>query len=92
MIRVDLFLKLSRLVKRRTIAQEMADIGAVSVNERAAKPSTPVRKGDVVDIAYTARVVRICVNEDEEARLRRPGLVPFDVLEERKVDPATRPW
>ncbi len=92
MIRVDLFLKLSRLVKRRTIAQEMVDIGAVRVNERVAKPATPVRIGDIVDIAYTARVVRVRVGEDEEARLRRHGFVPFDVLEERKVDPATRPW
>ncbi len=92
MIRVDLFLKLSRLVKRRTIAQEMVDIGAVRVNERVAKPSTPVRKGDILEIAYAARVVRVRVTEDEEARLRRQSLIPFDVLEERKVDPATRPW
>jgi len=92
MIRVDLFLKLSRLVKRRTIAQEMVDIGAVRVNERVAKPSTPVRKGDILEIAYAARVVRVRVTEDEEARLRRQSLIPFDVLEERKVDPAKRPW
>ena len=92
MIRIDLFLKLSRLVKRRTIAQEMVEIGAVRINERSINAASPVQRGDIVDVAYATRLVRIRVLEDDEPRLRRAGSIAFEVIEERKVDPAMRPW
>ncbi|MCF0247494.1 MAG: RNA-binding S4 domain-containing protein, partial [Synergistes sp.] len=58
-MRLDKFLKLSRLVKRRTVAQEMAEIGAVRVNGRQCKPSSEVREGDTIEVAYPRKLVTV---------------------------------
>ena len=57
-MRLDKWLKVSRLIKRRTVAQEACDGGRVSVNGKTAKPSQDVKPGDVVEISFGARKVR----------------------------------
>lgn len=57
-MRVDKFLKISRLVKRRTVAKEMADQGRVSVNGKIVKSSYNVAIGDVIAVAYGTRVIK----------------------------------
>jgi ribosomal 50S subunit-recycling heat shock protein len=57
-MRLDKFLKLSRLVKRRTIAKTLCDAGRVQLDERPAKPSDDVAVGQVVTIRYGNRLVR----------------------------------
>jgi len=49
-MRLDKFLKVSRIVKRRTVANEMAAAGRVEVNGKRAKPGTEVKVGDILDI------------------------------------------
>ena len=56
-MRLDKFLKLARLVKRRTVAQEMIELGAVRLEGRECKPSSEVREGNVIEIAYINRVM-----------------------------------
>lgn len=58
-MRLDLFLKTSRLVKRRAVAQEMCGAGRVLVNGHAAKPAREVRAGDTVRLSYTSRTIEI---------------------------------
>ena len=60
-MRLDLFLKISRLVKRRAVAQEMCGAGRVLVNGHAAKPAREVRPGDAVRLSYTSRTIDIRV-------------------------------
>ena len=57
-MRLDKWLKVSRLIKRRTVAQEACDAGRVSVNGRTAKPSAEVRPGDTVEITFGAKTLR----------------------------------
>ena len=57
-MRLDKWLKVSRLIKRRTVAQEACDGGHVSVNGRTAKPSADVKEGDVVEISFGSRLLR----------------------------------
>ncbi len=57
-MRLDKWLKVSRLIKRRTVAQEACDGGRVSLNGRVAKPSADVKEGDVIEIAFGAKKVR----------------------------------
>ena len=57
-MRLDKWLKVSRLIKRRTVAQEACDAGRVSVNGRTAKPSAEVRSGDTVEISFGSKVLR----------------------------------
>ena len=51
-MRLDKFLKVSRIIKRRTVANEAADGGRISVNERVVKPSYEVKVGDIVEIKF----------------------------------------
>ena len=57
-IRLDKYLKVSRLVKRRTVAKEMVDAGRVTVNGKQAKPGHEVDIGDIVEIGFGQRQVR----------------------------------
>jgi len=58
-VRLDLFLKTTRLVKRRTVAQEMCDAGRVLVNGIPAKPAKEVKPGDVLRLSYLSRIIDI---------------------------------
>lgn len=60
-MRLDKFLKASRLIKRRTVAKEVADAGRISVNGRTAKAGTIVAVGDLVSIRYAARLLEVRV-------------------------------
>lgn len=57
-MRLDKFLKVSRLIKRRTIANEACDAGRVKVNDLVAKASTKVKPGDIIEIAFGNKTVR----------------------------------
>ncbi len=56
-VRLDLFLKTSRLVKRRTVAQELCVAGRVLVNSHEAKPSKEVKQGDIITLKFSSRIV-----------------------------------
>lgn len=58
-IRLDKFLKVSRLIKRRTVANEACDAGRVMVNGRVAKAGLNVREGDIIEIQFGNRVVKV---------------------------------
>ena len=57
-MRLDKWLKVSRLIKRRTVAQEACDGGRVSLNGRTAKPSAEVKPGDTVEISFGSKTLR----------------------------------
>ena len=58
-MRLDKYLKVSRLIKRRTIANEACDAGRVSVNGKTAKASTDVKTGDGVEIVFGEKTVKV---------------------------------
>ena len=91
-MRLDKYLKLARLVKRRTVAQEMIDLKAVRINGRECKPSSEVREGDVIEIAYINRVLKVKVLCADEVILKRPKAVSWEQIEERQVRPDERPF
>lgn len=51
-MRIDKFLKVSRIIKRRTVANEAADNGRISVNGKVVKPSYEIKVGDIVEIKF----------------------------------------
>ncbi len=55
-MRIDKFLKVARVIKRRTIANEMADMGRISVNGKQVKPSYEVKIGDIVEIKFGEKI------------------------------------
>ena len=62
-MRLDKFLKVSRLIKRRTVANEASDNGRISVNGRVVKASYDVKVGDRIEISMGARTVAVEVLE-----------------------------
>ena len=66
-MRLDKYLKVSRLIKRRTVANEACDNGRISVNGRVVKASYEVKPGDRIDIAMGARVVSVEVVQVAES-------------------------
>lgn len=62
-MRLDKFLKVSRLIKRRTVANEACDAGRVMVNDKPAKASVQVKPGDVIEIQFGTRNVKVKVLE-----------------------------
>lgn len=65
-MRLDKFLKVSRLIKRRTVANEACDAGRVLVNDKTAKASLNVKKGDVIEIQFGTRAVKVEVLDVQE--------------------------
>lgn len=57
-MRIDKFLKVSRLIKRRTVANEVADAGRITVNGRPVKASYAVKQGDVIEVSFGNRPLK----------------------------------
>ena len=65
-MRLDKYLKVTRLIKRRTVANEACDAGRVLVNDRPAKASAQVKAGDVLEIQFGSKSVRVEVLNVQE--------------------------
>ena len=65
-MRLDKFLKVSRLIKRRTVANEACDAGRVTVNGQVAKASVKVKPGDIIEIQFGTRNVKVEVLDIQE--------------------------
>ena len=77
-MRLDKYLKVSRLIKRRTVANEACDAGRVLVNDRPAKASVNVKAGDIIEIQFGTSSVKVevldvqeTVRKDDEKELYR---------------------
>ena len=77
-MRLDKYLKISRIIKRRTVANEACSLGHVCVNDKVAKPSTDVKVGDRVSVRFGQKLlvaeildVREVVRKDEAAMMYR---------------------
>jgi ribosomal 50S subunit-recycling heat shock protein len=88
-MRLDKFMKVSRLSKRRTEAHEALEHGRITKAGQVLKPAYQVKPGDVLEIHYATKFVIVRVRE---VPLRMtPGLKPadlYDILEQRKDEPA----
>ena len=65
-MRLDKFLKVSRLIKRRTVANEACDAGRIMVNGKPAKASVNVKIGDIIEIMFGTRAVKVEVLDIQE--------------------------
>lgn len=72
-MRLDKFLKVSRVIKRRTVANEAADNGRVSVNGKVVKPSYEVKVGDIIEIQFGDKVSKFEIMEIPKVQGRNMG-------------------
>lgn len=80
-MRLDKYLKVSRVIKRRTLANEVADAGRVLVNGKPAKASYTVKVGDIIEVTFGNRPVRIRVLSDVEQKGKDVAREMFEVIE-----------
>jgi len=79
-MRIDKFLKLSRLIKRRTIAKDILDIGLVKINDKVAKPSTEVKNGDIIELSLGERKLIVKVLEILTSANKNNASSMFEVI------------
>lgn len=84
-MRLDKYLKVSRIIKRRTVAKEACDGGRVTINGKVAKAGAEVRENDVMEIRFGNRVGRYRVISVQEVVRKENAAEMYQVLEE---DPA----
>ena len=80
-MRLDKYLKVSRVIKRRTLANEVADAGRVLVNGKPAKASYTVKIGDIIEVTFGNRPVKIRVLSDVEQKGKDVAREMFEVIE-----------
>ena len=80
-MRLDKFLKVSRIIKRRTVANEACDAGRVSVNGRQVKASYDVKVGDVLEIAFGTRTVKAQVLSVAEVVKKDDAALLYSMVE-----------
>lgn len=80
-MRLDKFLKISRIIKRRTVANEACDAGRVSVNGRTVKASYDVKVGDVLEIAFGTRTVKAQVVSVQEVVKKDDAALLYRIIE-----------
>lgn len=79
-MRLDKYLKVSRLIKRRTVANEACDNARVTVNGRPAKASYDVKENDVIEISFGERVVKVRVLNVKEHTLKSEAASLYEVV------------
>ncbi|HIV16708.1 MAG TPA: RNA-binding S4 domain-containing protein [Candidatus Alectryocaccobium stercorigallinarum] len=79
-MRLDKYLKVSRLIKRRTVANEACDAGRVSINGKTAKASSAVKAGDVIEIQFGTRTVKAEIVDVSETVKKEEAAQMYKIL------------
>jgi ribosomal 50S subunit-recycling heat shock protein len=80
-MRLDKYLKVSRIIKRRTIANEACDAGRVEVNGKIARASYDVKVGDIINISFGTRDVKIEVTDVSEVIRKDDAVSLYKIVE-----------
>lgn len=85
-MRLDKFLKLSRLIRRRTLAKEVADKGRIQINGNVAKAGTRLNVGDVLKIQFGQSVVTVEILELKEIVRKNEADQMYKIISEEKIE------
>lgn len=85
-MRLDKFLKVSRIIKRRTLSKEMAESERVYVNGKAAKPSHQLQLGDTIKVVFGKREIVVKVLQLKEHVLKDDSHLMYELLEDKKIE------
>lgn len=85
-MRLDKFLKVSRLIKRRPLAKEVADKGRITINGQQAKASSNVKVGDELSIRFGQKVVTVKVEELQDSTKKEDAANMYRLLKEERIE------
>lgn len=80
-MRLDKYLKVSRIIKRRTVAKEVCEGGRVSINSKVAKPSTEVKEDDVIEIVFANKKLKARITNIAEHVKKENAKQMYEILE-----------
>jgi ribosomal 50S subunit-recycling heat shock protein len=80
-MRLDKYLKVSRIIKRRTVANDACDAEHVTVNGRSAKASYDVKEGDVIEVSFGQRTLKVRVLDVKEHTAKADAASLYEVIE-----------
>ncbi len=80
-MRLDKYLKVSRIIKRRTVANDACDAAHVTVNGRPAKASYDVKEGDVIEVSFGQRTLKVKVLDVKEFTAKADAASLYEVIE-----------
>lgn len=80
-MRLDKYLKVSRIIKRRTVAKEACDTGRVSINGKTAKPGTEVKTGDTIEIRFGNRYLKAEITSTAEVVKKEEASGMYRIIE-----------
>lgn len=80
-MRLDKYLKVSRIIKRRTVAKEACEGGRVSINGKVAKPSTDIKEGDIINIIFGNRELKARIINVVEHVRKEDAKAMYEILE-----------
>jgi ribosomal 50S subunit-recycling heat shock protein len=84
-MRLDKFLKVSRLIKRRTVAKEISDQGRIDINGKQAKSSSTVKVGDILTVKFGQRIVTVKIERLQENTRKEEAAEMYTVVSEERV-------
>ncbi|MBU8598277.1 RNA-binding S4 domain-containing protein [Shouchella clausii] len=84
-MRLDKFLKVSRLIKRRTLAKEVSEQGRVTVNGQVAKAGTTVKAGDELAIRFGQKIVTVKINDVRDTTRKEEAAEMYTIVKEESV-------
>ncbi|MBP5343180.1 RNA-binding S4 domain-containing protein [bacterium] len=79
-MRLDKYLKISHIIKRRTVAKETIDKDRIKVNGKDAKPSTSINEGDIIEIKYATKVLEVKVLSINEFTSKSDSSSMYEVI------------
>ncbi|MDT2757574.1 RNA-binding S4 domain-containing protein [Enterococcus asini] len=85
-MRLDKFLKISRIIKRRQVAKEVADKGRIQINGKVAKSSSSVKVGDLLTIQFGNKVLEVKIRELHESTKKDDAEKMYEVISEKRVN------
>ncbi|MFI3083136.1 RNA-binding S4 domain-containing protein [Streptococcus sp. 2022WUSS135] len=85
-MRLDKYLKVSRIIKRRTVAKEVADKGRIKVNGILAKSSTDLKVNDQVEIQFGNKVLTVKVLEMKDSTKKEDALKMYEIISEKRIE------
>lgn len=86
-MRLDKYLKVSRLIKRRTLAKDVAESERILVNDIVKKPSYDLKIGDVITIMFGNKIVRVRVVSLETSTKKADASSMYEFISEEKIEP-----
>ncbi|MDW8697748.1 RNA-binding S4 domain-containing protein [Streptococcus suis] len=85
-MRLDKYLKVSRIIKRRTVAKEVADKGRIKVNGILAKSSTDLKVNDQVEIQFGNKLLTVKVLEMKDSAKKEDALKMYEIISEKRIE------